>query len=139
MVPLSSENRMIFWNTPTAAALRARKACAMNKCRLRAARGIVTDGRTPCPLSVLNSHLIAHPYDPQSTQPKQQSIRGKSRGSKKPPQHEQGKEPLARGKRLGGIHARQNDGGRKDWAAAVHHVLRRFYLDRLTRLSTTFA
>lgn len=39
MVPLSPENTMIFWNTLTAAALRAQDACAMNKCRLRAARG----------------------------------------------------------------------------------------------------
>src|SRR2546429_4814093 len=39
---------------------------AMNKCRLRAARGIVTDGRTPCPLCVLNSRLIAHLYGPKN-------------------------------------------------------------------------
>src|SRR5438876_263966 len=103
MVPLSSENRMIFWNTPTAAALRARNACAMNKCRLRAARGIVTDGRTPCPLCVLNSRLIAHLYGPKNTQPKKQSSRGKSRGSTKR-QQKQGKEPVARGERLRGFH-----------------------------------
>src|SRR2546429_9702709 len=111
---------------------------AMNKCRLRAARGIVTDGRTPCPLCVLNSRLIAHLYGPKNTQPKKQSSRGKSRGSTKR-QQKQGKEPVARGERLGGIHARQNDRGREDWAAAVHHVPRRFYRYRLTRLSTTLA
>src|ERR1700682_3778371 len=39
MVPLYSNHTMIFWNTLAAVALRARCACAMYKCRLRAALG----------------------------------------------------------------------------------------------------
>src|SRR5215472_4117582 len=102
------------------------------------ARGIVTDGRTARPLSVLNFYLIAHAYGPKGTQPKQPSIRGTSRCTKKR-QQKRREEPLAGGKRLGRIHAGQNDGERKDRPVAVHHVLRSFYRHRLAGLSATLA
>src|SRR5260370_6862804 len=127
---------MIFWNALAAAALRAPCGGAMYKWRRGRRWGIVTDGRTPCPLSVPDSHLAIHLYGLQRTQPKQQSICESKRRARERGKHQKRLEKtVTRGKCMGGSNAAQNDRGRKDWTASVHHLSRKFYGHRRPALS----
>src|SRR6266850_6263777 len=88
--------------------------------------GILADARTPSPLFAVDSRLDSFLYGLQRTQPEPQHRDNKGRSPRGRIARERRSEQIVRRwKSVGGNHAAQNDDGRKDWSASLHHISRK--------------